>query len=251
MVNTLHYASYTDFITNHPLPQADLDFFTSHPYARPYLNPDNRDNNPYRPVPFLPRYDKKEDTTDRFFSKVINTPDTVPHLLALMRSPELNPVFAAAKASSSSHSSWGKTSGAQSAGTAAAAEGAKADPDYILLAHLATSLSGFRDTVHGGVLATLLDETLGNCVEGFREGMTFTNAAGGEKPRFYTANLQVSYRAPVMAPGVVVIKTWLRGREGRKWFLQGQVVGEDGVVKVEATSLWIMAREGGGGKSSL
>ncbi|PGH34249.1 hypothetical protein GX50_02926 [[Emmonsia] crescens] len=235
------YTTYADFINNVPVSQDDINFFSTLPCAEPYIhNPST-----YRIIPFIPRFDKGEDTTDRFFSSVINTPETVPRLIAVMRRPELNPNAAALSATES-----GKKHGKpQPSATppsppplpaATQNPSSTADPDFLLLLQLGPSLSGFRDTVHGGVLATLLDETLSNCVEAFRQDMS---VIGGEvRPRLYTAKLEVSYRLPVETPGVIIVKAWLKGIEGRKWFLEGQVVGEDGTVRAEAKSLWIMEK---------
>ncbi|OAX80703.1 hypothetical protein ACJ72_04956 [Emergomyces africanus] len=235
-VNGTIYTTYAEFIDNVPVSQDDIDFFSTIPCAKPYIH----NTSTYRIIPFLPRFDKgEEDTTDRFFSHVINTPETVPRLIAVMRRPELNP-----NASAFSASGPGKPSAtpaaAAAAGVAVRNPSSAADPDFLLLLQLGPSLSGFRDTVHGGVLATLLDETLSNCVEAYRQDMSVT---GGEvRPRLYTAKLEVSYRLPVETPGVIVIKAWLKGVEGRKWFLEGQVVGEDGTVRAEAKSLWVMEK---------
>ncbi|EEH41985.2 hypothetical protein PAAG_03906 [Paracoccidioides lutzii Pb01] len=242
--------TYANFINTVQVPQEDIDFFSCLPCAKPYLhNPDI-----YRIIPFLPRFDKGEDTTDRFFSNVINSPETIPRMIAVIRRPELNlnpMALAAIKPGDNSEKPLTAAAAATAAATAAAAAttsgqqpSAAAEPDFLLFVQLGPSLSGFRDTVHGGILATLLDETLSNCVEGFRQDMTVVGTH--ERPRLYTANLQISYRQPVATPGVIIVKAWLKGVEGRKWFLEGHVVGEDGRVRAEAKSLWVMERTGRG-----
>ncbi|OJD13869.1 hypothetical protein AJ78_05716 [Emergomyces pasteurianus Ep9510] len=230
------YRTYREFINNVPVPQADIDFFSKIACAKPYIH----NTSMYRIIPFPSRFDKGEDTTDRFFSNVINTPETIPQLIAVMRRPESNPNTAALLATGLGKSS--ATSAAAAAAAAAAERNSPSatDPDYLLFVQLGPSLSGFRDTVHGGVLATLFDEALGNCVEGFRQDISVTG--GEESPRLYTAKLDVSYRSPVETPGIVVVKAWLKGVEGRKWFLDGQIAGEDGTVRAEAKSLWVMEK---------
>ncbi|ODH49027.1 hypothetical protein GX48_04852 [Paracoccidioides brasiliensis] len=243
------YGTYANFINTVQVPQEDIDFFSCLPCAKPYLhNPDI-----YRIIPFLPRFDKGEDTTDRFFSNVINSPETIPRMIAVIRRPELNLNHMASAAIKPGDNSEKPLTAAVAAAAAAApapapATGqqpsAAAEPDFLLFVQLGPSLSGFRDTVHGGILATLLDETLSNCVEGFRQDMAAVGTQ--ERPRLYTANLQISYRLPVATPGVIIVKAWLKGVEGRKWFLEGHVVGEDGRVRAEAKSLWVMERTGRG-----
>ncbi|EEQ91008.1 hypothetical protein RJZ56_005026 [Blastomyces dermatitidis] len=231
------YTTYAEFLNNVPVSEDDINFFSGIPCAKPFLN------NPstYRVIPFHPRFDKgEEDTTDRFFSNVINTPETVPRLVAVMRRPELNPVAAALLATPGAPGKQRDEKLPTAPPTTKQNSLPAADPDFLLLLELGPSLSGFRDTVHGGVLATLLDETLSNCVEAFRQDMPVSG--GEDRPRLYTAKLQVSFRAPVETPGVIIVKAWFKGVEGRKWFLEGQVVGEDGKVKVEAESLWVMER---------
>jgi acyl-CoA thioesterase FadM len=86
-------------------------------------------------------------------------------------------------------------------------------------------------------MASLLDESIGLCAEAYREFV-----AKDSLSRLYTANLEVSYRAPVPAPGILVIETWLKKKEGRKYFLEARVLSENGIVMVEAKSLYISAR---------
>ncbi|OJD22843.1 hypothetical protein ACJ73_05807 [Blastomyces percursus] len=231
------YTTYAEFLNNVPVSEDDINFFSGIPCAKPYLNSPST----YRIIPFHPRFDKgEEDTTDRFFSNVINTPETVPRLVAIMRRPELNPVAAALLATPGAPGKQLDEKPPTAPPTATQNLLSAADPDFLLLLELGPSLSGFRDTVHGGVLATLLDETLSNCVEAFRQDMPVNG--GEDRPRLYTAKLQVSFRAPVETPGVIIVKAWFKGLEGRKWFLEGQVVGEDGKVKAEAESLWVMEK---------
>lgn len=244
------YTTYDEFINNAPVSEDDINFFSAIPCAKPFLN------NPstYRVIPFLPRFDRgEEDTTDRFFSNVINTPDTVPRLVAVVRRPELNPLAAvlSARGSGTEDEKSTRSPTPPPPPPAAAVQNSPPaeDADFLLLLQLGPSLSGFRDTVHGGVLATLLDETLSNCVEAFRQDMPVN---GGEsRPRLYTARLQLSFRSPVETPGVIIVKAWLKRVEGRKWFLEGQVVGEDGTVRAEAQSLWVMEKATRGKQAAL
>ncbi|GIK02911.1 hypothetical protein Aspvir_006976 [Aspergillus viridinutans] len=171
-----------------------VNFFSAQPCTRPYLH----DISAYQPIPFFSRYDKG-DTSDTFFNETLRTARTIPHALAVARKEVLNLRDKAAD-------EW--------------LTGSAGQPDYVLLVQFASGLNGYRDTVHSGVLASLLDEALGCCVEGFRQQLK-----AGERTALYTANLNVSYRAPVASPGVYVIKAWLARRDGRKWFLEAQVVG--------------------------
>lgn len=174
------------FEPNLEISPQDIDYFASLPFASPYLNSPF-----YEPVPFITRYDTKA-TSNKFFSKVINTAETIPHLLALVRVPDSKP---------------NQTTDQRD----------NARPDFVVFVSLGPDLCGFQDTVHGGVLAALLDEALGLCAES-------TELVSKGHTRLYTAGLEISYRSPVPVPSVVMIKTWVTKRQGRKWFLEAQVL---------------------------
>lgn len=206
--------NYLDLLSTLPVDNESLVFFAGHPCGLPYLT----DPSPYQPIPFSPRYEKN-DTSDTFFNQTMNTANTIPHVLALIRKDilEMNPRLKDRESAQ-----------------------APIDPDFVLLVQMDTSLNGFRDTVHGGVLASLLDETLGCCVEALSCSLDLVqHRHSGQQTRLYTANLNISYRAPVTSPGVVTIKAWLKRTEGRKWFVEAKLFGEDGQVRTEAKGLWI------------
>lgn len=214
-VKTQHYLS---LLGTGPVDNESLPFFSSHPCGLPYLT----DPSPYQPVPFTPRYEKN-DTSDTFFNQTLNTAGTIPHALALIRRDilELNPRLQERESDSAP----------------------SLEPDFVLLVKIDTCLNGFQGTVHGGLLASLLDESLGCCVEALSSCLDLVHQRHpGERARLYTANLNISYRAPLTSPGAVTIKTWLKRREGRKWFLEGTLSGDDGRVRTEVKGLWISER---------
>ncbi|KAL4891085.1 HotDog domain-containing protein [Aspergillus ambiguus] len=206
--------NYLEFIQEVPIPEDTLAFFSARPSAAPYPQPI------YRPIPWLSRYDKGDNTTDTFFSQAINSANTIPRVLALLRADILDAPRAADPDQDPNP-----------------APRDDARPHQVLFVQIGTGLNGFTDTVHGGVLASLVDEALSTCVEAFRQQLN-----GESKAKLFTANLNVSYRAPVLSPGVILVKTWLRRRVGRKWFLEAQVVAEDGTVCTEVKALWISER---------
>lgn len=214
-VETQHYLS---LLGTGPVDNESLSFFSNHPCGLPYLT----DPSPYQPVPFTPHYEKN-DTSDTFFNQTLNTAGTIPHALALIRRDilELNPRLQERESDSAP----------------------PLEPDFVLLVKIDTCLNGFQGTVHGGLLASLLDESLGCCVEALSSCLDLVHQRHpGERTRLYTANLNISYRAPVTSPGVVTIRTWLKRREGRKWFLEGTLSGDDGRVRTEVKGLWISER---------
>ncbi|ODV81165.1 Thioesterase/thiol ester dehydrase-isomerase, partial [Suhomyces tanzawaensis NRRL Y-17324] len=86
-------------------------------------------------------------------------------------------------------------------------------PQYsITFFHLGSKLSGHEGIVHGGLIATLLDEL--TC------GVAFLNF---ESKRGVTANLNVNYRQPVVVNSYVLVKCEIIKKEGRKCWVKGSV----------------------------
>lgn len=211
-VETQHYLN---LLATVPGDNESLAFFSDHPCGVPYLTGSSQ----YQPVRFTPRCEK-DDTSDTFFNQTLKSAGTIPHALALLRRNilEMDPRLKER-------------------------ESAPLEPDFVLLVKIDTLLNGYRDTAHGGLLASLLDESLSCCVEALSSCLDLIQQRHPEeRTRLYTANLNISYRAPVTTPGVITIKTWLKRREGRKWFLEGELFSEDGRVRTDAKGLWISER---------
>lgn len=91
------------------------------------------------------------------------------------------------------------------------------------------SLCGHDGIVHGGMLATLLDEALA-CVA--IPALPFNVG--------FTANLNIDYRLPVKADQWVVLRGKLVEQEGRKAWVEAWIESVDGKYKfTEAKSLYI------------
>ncbi|EIT74777.1 hypothetical protein Ao3042_08619 [Aspergillus oryzae 3.042] len=186
--------TYRELISKLPVSQEDVDFFAQVPFARPYLD----NSSPYHPVPFVTRYDKG-DLSNKFFSNAINTNDTIPRILALMRKEYFLPSLLTVKKESDQP------------------EGLE-EPHFVAFCQLESGVNRYINITHGGVLAALLDETLGLCAEPY---------------------LEVDYRSPVPTPSMIVIKTWVKRTEGRKWFLEAHVLDHEGSMTATARSLYI------------
>lgn len=103
----------------------------------------------------------------------------------------------------------------------------------VSMSYLGTDLSGHIGIVHGGLLATLLDEGLARC--GFA---ALPNKIG------VTASLTINYRKPAPAGSFIVLKAETTKVEGRKVWVKGriEILGESeepGMVLVEAEGLFI------------
>lgn len=98
----------------------------------------------------------------------------------------------------------------------------------VVFLHLGRGVCGHDGIVHGGLLATLLDETLAR-----------TAISNLPEKVGVTANLSLNYRAPTMADQFVVIKTSLQEVKGRKATVTGRVEDLDGTLLVEATAIFV------------
>ncbi|KAG2183305.1 hypothetical protein INT43_006310, partial [Umbelopsis isabellina] len=101
--------------------------------------------------------------------------------------------------------------------------------EVTIVVHLGRSLCGHDKIVHGGMLATLLDEALASVA---LPALPFNLG--------FTANLNIDYRLPVMADQWVVLRGKLLKQEGRKAWVEAWIESADGKQKfTEAKSLYI------------
>jgi acyl-coenzyme A thioesterase PaaI-like protein len=106
-------------------------------------------------------------------------------------------------------------------------------PRMVQMTYFGSGLCGHPNIVHGGLLATMLDEGLARCC--FH---ALPNKIG------VTASLKIDYRAPCPGNSYVVLKAETIKVEGRKAWVKGwiEVLGEEdgtGVKLVEAEALFI------------
>ncbi|KAI1641614.1 Thioesterase/thiol ester dehydrase-isomerase [Daldinia loculata] len=103
----------------------------------------------------------------------------------------------------------------------------------VSISYLGHELCGHPGIVHGGLLATMLDEGMARCCF----------AALPHKVGL-TANLNINYRAPAYADSYVVLRATTTKVEGRKAWVEGRIEtlvgeGETPVVLAEATALFV------------
>jgi len=91
--------------------------------------------------------------------------------------------------------------------------------------------AGYREFVHGGVVATLLDEAM---------GWALVHASGNYG---VTRNLQVTYRRPVAVDKPVVLRGRVVAVDGRTVRLVSSVEDARGRVLASAQGEWVMVRE--------
>jgi len=107
----------------------------------------------------------------------------------------------------------------------------KDESEACLFIHVGRGLCGHDGIIHGGLLATLLDESLA------RNAIINLPAKVG-----VTAKLALSYRAPTRADQFIVIKTKLVEHKGRKAVVSGRIEDLDGTLLVEADATFIQPR---------
>ncbi|QRV78361.1 thioesterase superfamily protein [Ceratobasidium sp. AG-Ba] len=106
------------------------------------------------------------------------------------------------------------------------------ESEAIALVHVGRSLCGHDGIVHGGLLATLLDESLA------RNALLNLPAKVG-----VTANLSINYRAPTKADQFIYIHTHVDKAQGRKVTVSGEVHSvETGELLVTASALFVQPK---------
>jgi acyl-coenzyme A thioesterase PaaI-like protein len=114
-----------------------------------------------------------------------------------------------------------------------AEEGGKS---YVQIFHVGTDLCGHVGIVHGGFLATVLDEGLARCCFA-----ALPHNIG------MTASLEINYKAPAKADQYLVLKAETTKVEGRKAWVEGRIEtlpdeGKEAVVLATAKALYISPR---------
>jgi 3'-phosphoadenosine 5'-phosphosulfate synthase len=113
--------------------------------------------------------------------------------------------------------------------------------ELVTISYLGKSLCGHPGVIHGGLLATLLDEGLARCAFA-----SLPNKIG------MTASLKVDYKRPTMADSYIVLKAKTDRAEGRKCWVKGHIETlnpdgklEKGDVLVTAEALMIEPKGAG------
>lgn len=105
---------------------------------------------------------------------------------------------------------------------------------FITFGHL---VGGYPGILHGGIVATVLDETLSFITPGARLRWQNPNASAP-----VTAYLNTRYLMPVDIPGTYLVRVWLVKAEGRKTFVAGSIENESGEKVAEADALFVEVR---------
>lgn len=105
--------------------------------------------------------------------------------------------------------------------------------------HEQKTMSGFTDfsqlvegppgSVHGGCLATVMDELLG-----------WTTFRHIHPHKAVTVNLNVNYRKFVPLGSIKKLHAYVEKQEGRKVFVKGHIEDGEGKIHAEATAIFLM-----------
>lgn len=94
------------------------------------------------------------------------------------------------------------------------------------------AIAGWPGVTHGGVTATVLDETLGRCA--IRQFPAKTGV---------TANLELNYLKPIITNAFYVIRAApVEGHTDRKCWVNGRLETLDGAICVEAKALFVVPK---------
>lgn len=199
----------------------------------------------YTPIETDSRRLKPTTGEDGYFAQTLNTPSTIPHCLTLQRrnltsAPTEVPTWLPATK--------------QDAASAAKPTPALNPADIIMIFDLSSpGLSGHPSTVHGGLVATLIDEAMSLAVAAHTNAPTaLTTTEDNPRGKIFTAQLDVRYKKRVVTPALLVVKARVIGRVGRKFWVRAQALQEDEesagghlewakrkVVKADAMAFWI------------
>lgn len=112
-------------------------------------------------------------------------------------------------------------------------------PELKALVTLGELLCGYPGVCHGGLVATLLDETLTFLGPRHR----FAQHRAKVAHDLLTAYLHTDYLRPVKVPGTYLITGRLTKREGRKVFMEGAIEDENGQKVAKAEGMFVELRE--------
>jgi hypothetical protein len=175
------------------VPQSEVDHFDAIPWCREALD------DPAFRIISMSRTVTQPGYGHSLMGDTLNTDKTIPHLLSLHRKPDPK------------HGVSGEVRRFYTFG-----RGLNAHPDLL----------------HGGIIANILDSTMGNVV-----GQEVRSNGG-----IFTVALNITYKKPVTTPGSILARAHITKVDGRrKIWVAGSV--EDGMGGVHATAegMWLKA----------
>lgn len=208
------------FISEHEPPQKTVNYFSSLEWSRIVL-----ENEDYEAVPFFSRHHNAQTGENRLFGQTVNTSTAIPHLLSLRRKTLITPDALSQKKE-------------QQRDNAQRTIKWSMPPDAMCFMSLGHDLDAHPSIVHGGFQPVLFDEIMRFVILLHQDHI----CQPGPRDIHYTVKMSISYCAHLATPSDVLIRSWLTGREGRKWFLAAEIVDSADHVLTTAESMWVTAR---------
>ena len=112
--------------------------------------------------------------------------------------------------------------------------GATSLDELYSLVSVGPGVSSHADLVAGGILASILDECMGN-LHMMNRSLGFTDAKGF----MVTANLNVNYLKVVPTPGDYLVTATLGEVKGRKYYFGGSIKSGEGTLLATAETMWL------------
>ena len=183
-------------VTGMPTPNLDRAYFLDIPWCATLLQDPS-----YTLIPTGSRQPKPSSTEDTAFAETLNTKATI---------------------------------GAYQEFYKKATTGKAEISELCTLLSLGYGINGHAGICHGGILAAILDEVMGNI-------LTRSTQIGNEEIArdHFTAYLNTTYVKPVKTPQVVLAKSWIKEIKGRKYYTEGAILDENGVVLSKGEALFI------------
>ncbi len=190
---------------------------------------------------------------DQVFRTALRGDNAVPYMLAIYGDPD---------APDSPNADWRHRSASQSP-TPGKEEGKALSlpiASLSLLLDLRTNVRGFNGNTHGGLLATAMDEAMGQLIfTNFEYQLALDDAATAAGADHWdvppgvadltatglvmTAYMNVNFRKPVPVPNIVVVTATLNRIVGRKIFLDVVIKNKDGVLCSACEGMWVIAAQ--------
>ena len=104
---------------------------------------------------------------------------------------------------------------------------------------LGKEVCGYPSTVHGGLTAAIIDESLG----GLYTALLTSGALGLRMPGL-TARLEIDYKRRLAAPAVIHVSTEVESVEPRKVWMRARVTDGEGQVYATGRALFVAPHVG-------
>lgn len=180
----------------------------------------------------IPSRTVKKTTEDAFYAQTLNSPETIKACLLQYRLPESSSSSPSSLSSSSSSSGSSTTSNTSNV------------TELRTFFTLGSHMNGYPGTLHGGMVATLLDECTGLLlmVRGdVADDTTRSDSNLSSVP--VTAYLNTKFRRPVPTPGTIVVYTKLvEVSESKKWKIQADIIDHKGRVLATGECLFVRTK---------